>query len=104
MKRAQRHTGDRRFKVPRRDPSAALRSARDEEQLATRVAAIQMQCGPDPEANLAKAIARVREAARARRANHLPALSFFARNTSASPKTTNTSSWPEPSLARPPSR
>ena len=30
---------------------------------ATRVALVQMQCGPEPEANLAKAVARVREAA-----------------------------------------
>jgi N-carbamoylputrescine amidase len=29
----------------------------------SRVALIQMQCGPEPEANLAKAVARVREAA-----------------------------------------
>src|SRR6266513_1147968 len=29
----------------------------------SRVALIQMQCGPDPEANLAHAVARVREAA-----------------------------------------
>ena len=37
---------------------------------------IQMQCGPEPEANLEKAVARVREAAGARRADHLPAGAF----------------------------
>src|SRR5476649_331513 len=43
-----------------RDPSVSLPSARDD---SSRVALVQMSCGPEPEANLAKAIARIREAA-----------------------------------------
>ncbi len=45
-----------------RDSSAPLRSAQND-RATTRVAAIQMACGTDPQANLEKAIARVREAA-----------------------------------------
>ncbi len=59
------------FPAAQRDPSAppaSAGSARDDRATSqrgatTRVAAIQMQCGTDPQANLEKAVARVREAA-----------------------------------------
>src|SRR5450631_2341607 len=49
--------------------ASPLNMAQPEEEIrrsqtaATRVALIQMQCGPEPETNFAKAVARVREAA-----------------------------------------
>ena len=47
----------------RRSPVTDAKQRPGFQTAATRVALVQMQCGPEPEANLAKAVARVREAA-----------------------------------------
>ena len=48
----------------RRSPVTDAKQRPGFQTAATRVALVQMQCGPEPEANLAKAVARVREAAK----------------------------------------
>ena len=47
----------------RRSPVTDAKQRPGFQTAATRVALVQMQCGPEPHANLAKALARVREAA-----------------------------------------
>ena len=81
--------------------AANEKAQRTEPAALTRVALIQMQCGPEPQANLEKAIARVREAA-AEGGQIICLPELFVRNISARRRTTPTSSWPRKSPGLPP--